>query len=66
MKSWPAQAVNPEHASGDAPAELQGDALSSGGANKDHVRQLQERFSADIERARPELREKSGRWKARR
>ena len=56
MKSWPAQAVNPEHASGDAPAELQGDALSSGGANKDHVRQLQERFSADIERARPELR----------
>jgi chromosome segregation ATPase len=55
-----------EHASGGAPAELQGDALASGGANKDHMRQLQERISADIERARAELREKSGRWKVRR
>jgi hypothetical protein len=55
-----------EHASGGAPAELQGDAAMSGGANKDHMRQLQERISADIERARAELREKSGRWKVRR
>jgi chromosome segregation ATPase len=55
-----------QHASGGAPAELQGDALASGGANKDHMRQLQERISADIERARAELREKSGRWKVRR
>ena len=55
-----------EHASGGAPAELQGDALASGGVNKDHMRQLQERISADIERARAELREKSGRWKVRR
>jgi hypothetical protein len=55
-----------EHASSGAPAQLQGDAISSGGANKDQMRQLQERISADIERARAELREKSGRWKARR
>ena len=55
-----------EHASSGAPAELQGDAISSGAANKDQMRQLQERISADIERARAELREKSGRWKARR
>jgi chromosome segregation ATPase len=33
---------------------------------KHQLTQLQERMSADIERARAELREKSGRWKARR
>jgi len=55
-----------EHTLGGASAESQGDTLSSGGANKDHMRQLQERISADIERARAELREKSGRWKVRR
>jgi len=32
----------------------------------DPVKSLQERMSADIERARAELREKSGRWKVRR
>jgi len=35
-------------------------------AGKDQIAQLHERISADIERARAELREKSGRWKARR
>lgn len=35
-------------------------------AGKDQMIQLHERISADIERARAELREKSGRWKARR
>jgi DNA repair exonuclease SbcCD ATPase subunit len=55
-----------EDVAGGAPAELQGDASASGGANKDHMRHLQERISADIERARAELREKSGRWKVRR
>ncbi|HVO93851.1 MAG TPA: hypothetical protein VMT22_13465, partial [Terriglobales bacterium] len=34
--------------------------------NRDQLKQLQERLSADIERARNELREKSGRWKVRR
>ena len=34
--------------------------------SEDPVRSLQERMSADIERARAELREKSGRWKVRR
>ena len=38
--------------------------LPEGG--KDQITQLHERISADIERARAELREKSGRWKARR
>jgi len=33
---------------------------------EDPVKSLQERMSADIERARAELREKSGRWKVRR
>jgi DNA repair exonuclease SbcCD ATPase subunit len=33
---------------------------------KNQLTQLQERMSADIERARAELREKSGRWKVRR
>jgi chromosome segregation ATPase len=36
------------------------------GGNKEQLRQLQERISADIERARAELREKSGRWRAQR
>ena len=36
------------------------------GGVKNPLAQLQERMSADIERARAELREKSGRWKARR
>ena len=40
------------------------DSLLDGG--KHQLTQLQERMSADIERARAELREKSGRWKARR
>jgi chromosome segregation ATPase len=35
-------------------------------AGKDQITHLHERISADIERARAELREKSGRWKARR
>ena len=38
--------------------------LPEGG--KDQITQLHERISADIERARAELREKSGRWKVRR
>jgi chromosome segregation ATPase len=40
------------------------DGLLVGGKNP--LTQLQERMSADIERARAELREKSGRWKVRR
>jgi chromosome segregation ATPase len=40
------------------------DGLLAGGKNP--LIQLQERMSADIERARAELREKSGRWKVRR
>jgi hypothetical protein len=40
------------------------DGLLSG--KKNPLTQLQERMSADIERARAELREKSGRWKVRR
>jgi chromosome segregation ATPase len=40
------------------------DSLLEGG--KHQLTQLQERMSADIERARAELREKSGRWKVRR
>jgi chromosome segregation ATPase len=40
------------------------DGLPAGG--KSPLTQLQERMSADIERARAELREKSGRWKVRR
>jgi hypothetical protein len=40
------------------------DILNSG--NRDQLKSLQERISADIERARNELREKSGRWKVRR
>jgi chromosome segregation ATPase len=36
------------------------------GGAKNPLTQLQERMSADIERARAELREKSGRWKVRR
>jgi chromosome segregation ATPase len=40
------------------------DGLLVGGKNQ--LTQLQERMSADIERARAELREKSGRWKVRR
>ncbi len=53
----------------DATAELlesplSEDILNSG--NRDQLKQLQERISADIERARNELREKSGRWKVRR
>jgi hypothetical protein len=40
------------------------DGLLAGGKNP--LTQLQERMSADIERARAELREKSGRWKVRR
>jgi DNA repair exonuclease SbcCD ATPase subunit len=40
------------------------DSLPAGGKNP--LTQLQERMSADIERARAELREKSGRWKVRR
>jgi chromosome segregation ATPase len=40
------------------------DGLPTGGKNP--LTQLQERMSADIERARAELREKSGRWKVRR
>jgi hypothetical protein len=35
-------------------------------ANKEQLKQLQERMSAEIERARAELREKSSRWKVRR
>lgn len=52
-----------------APAEFPADASPGGGmsgGNKEQLRQLQERISADIERARAELREKSGRWRARR
>ena len=41
-----------------------GDRLLDGAKNQ--LTQLQERMSADIERARAELREKSGRWKVRR
>lgn len=41
----------------------EGNSLASG---KDQISQLHERISADIERARAELREKSGRWKVRR
>jgi chromosome segregation ATPase len=40
------------------------DGLPAGGKNP--LTQLQERMSADIERARAELREKSGRWRVRR
>jgi hypothetical protein len=43
---------------------LSNDILNSG--NRDQLKLLQERISADIERARNELREKSGRWKVRR
>jgi hypothetical protein len=35
-------------------------------AGEEQIAQLHERISADIERVRAELREKSGRWKARR
>jgi hypothetical protein len=35
-------------------------------ANKEQLKQLQERMSAEIERARAELKEKSSRWKVRR
>jgi hypothetical protein len=57
-----------ENTQGISAAEFASDTLTSGDttASKDHMRQLQERISADIERARAELREKSGRWKARR
>jgi hypothetical protein len=37
----------------------------TGGISREQVRQMQERMSADIERVRAELREKSGRWKVR-
>ena len=43
---------------------LSNDILKSG--SRDQLKLLQERISADIERARNELREKSGRWKVRR
>jgi hypothetical protein len=57
-----------ENTQGMSATEFASDTLTSGDttASKDHMRQLQERISADIERARAELREKSGRWKARR
>jgi hypothetical protein len=46
--------------------ESGGSEESSSAGGKDQISQLHERISADIERARAELREKSGRWKVRR
>lgn len=58
---------------GSAPLGAHGVVNESGGSEespsaggKDQISQLHERISADIERARAELREKSGRWKVRR
>jgi chromosome segregation ATPase len=51
------------------PTDLSGGVSPGGGVavgGREQMRQLQERISADIERARAELREKSGRSKARR
>ncbi len=56
-----------EGADGGAPADLSGGVSPGGGVaggNREQLYQLQERISADIERARAQLREKSGRWKA--
>lgn len=53
----------------DAAANVLESPLSNGILNsgsRDQLKLLQERISADIERARNELREKSGRWKVRR
>ena len=42
-----------------------GEQSFSGDAEKEQMRQLQQRMSAEIERVRAELKEKSGRWKVR-
>jgi len=42
-----------------------GEQSLSGDAEKEQMKQLQQRMSAEIERVRAELKEKSGRWKVR-
>jgi chromosome segregation ATPase len=65
-----AASARPAGALFETPATLQADAGPKGHllveAGEEQIAQLHERISADIERVRAELREKSGRWKARR
>jgi hypothetical protein len=74
LGAQPEASIRPNAPSADKPPQdaaanllespLSKDILNSG--NRDQLKLLQERISADIERARNELREKSGRWKVRR
>lgn len=65
-----AASARPAGALFETPATIQADAGSKEHllveAGEEQIAQLHERISADIERVRAELREKSGRWKARR
>jgi chromosome segregation ATPase len=58
----------PDHLSGKEGLLQSGDARKDNqvGVDREQVKELQERMSAEIERVRAELREKSGRWKVRR